>query len=95
MNFCEGCNLAFNENRCPKCGRKKVRAVTDEDFCLVGRVDRLFGENLKEQLKGENIDCVLMPYGSGVSSKFALPLNDCLLYVRYKNIEKVRTLLHG
>lgn len=93
MNFCEGCNIACNDERCPKCGRKKLRAVTGEDFCLVAQVDRIFGDNLKKHLEQENIECVLMPYGTGVNSKFALPLESDLLYVRYKNLDEVRQRL--
>lgn len=95
LNFCESCNLACEGERCPKCGSKKLRAVTDEDFCPVARVDRIFGDNLKENLEHENIECVLMPYGTGVRSKFALPLESYLLYVRYKNSERVRQILDG
>lgn len=93
MNFCESCNIACSDERCPNCGRKKLRAVNGEDFCLVGRVDRLYGDNLKENLEREKIECVLMPYGTGVRSKFALPLESYLLYVRYKNLEHVRQLV--
>ena len=93
MNFCEGCNLACSGERCPKCGRKMLRALSDEDFCLVAQVDRNFGDTLKCHLEKENMDCVLMPYGTGVRSKFALPLERYLLYVRYKNLEHVRQIL--
>lgn len=93
MNFCEGCNIAFEAARCPKCGRRNLRLVQDEDFCLVGQVDRIFGDNLKENLQDENIECVLMPYGSGVNTKFALPSESYLLYVRYKNLHYVRKIL--
>ncbi len=93
MNFCEGCNIAFPDPRCPNCGRKKLRAVNEDDFCLVGRVERLFGDNLKGYLEGEGIECVLRPYGTGVRSKFALPLESYLLYVRYRNLEYVRELV--
>ncbi len=95
MNFCEECNLACDGERCPKCGRKKLRAVRDEDFCFAARVDRTFGDNLKENLEREQIECVLMPYGTGVRSKFALPLESYLLYVRYKNLEHVRQILNN
>ena len=93
MNFCESCNLAFENERCPKCGRKNLRAVTGEDFCLVAQVDRIFGDSLKENLQNDKIECVLMPYGTGVRSKFALPLESYLLYVRYKNLERVRQIV--
>ncbi len=93
MNFCEGCNLAFQGERCPKCGRKKVRAVKEDDFCLVAQVDRIFGDNLKDYLEREKIECVLMPYGTGVKSQFALPLENYLLYVRYQNLDSVRQIL--
>ncbi len=93
MNFCEGCNIASNDERCPKCGRKKLRAVTDDDFCLVAKVDRYYGDGLKDYLKNENIECILMPYGTGVRTNFALPLESYLLYVRYKNLDYVRQIL--
>ncbi len=94
MNFCEGCNMACGGDRCPKCGRKKLRAVTEDDFCLVGQVDRIFGDNLKFNLENENIECVLMPFGTGVNSKFALPLESYLVYVRYRNLDYVRRILN-
>lgn len=93
MNFCTGCNIACDSERCPKCGRKKLRAVQEEDFCLVGRVDRSFGDALKEELEAEKTECVLMPYGTGVNAKFALPSESYLLYVRYKNLDDVRQRL--
>ena len=94
MNFCESCNIACNDERCPKCGRKKLRAVNEDDFCLIAQVDRFFGDGLKERLENENIECVLMPYGTGVRARFALPLESYLLYVRYKNSEYVRQILN-
>ena len=94
MNFCERCNIACDGDRCPKCGRKKLRAVRDDDFCFVGRVDRVFGDNLKSNLEKENIECALMPYGNGFCSKFALPLESYLVYVRYKNLDRARQILN-
>lgn len=93
MNFCESCNIACEDERCPKCGRKKLREVNENDFCLVARVNRFLGDDLKDWLEKENIECVLMPYGSGVRARFALPLESYLLYVRYKNLEYVRQIL--
>lgn len=90
MNFCERCNIACNGERCPKCGRKKLRAVNEDDFCLAMQVDRSFGDALKNCLESENIDCVLMPYGTGVRSEFALPLESYLVYVRYRDLDDVR-----
>ena len=94
MNFCESCNIACKDGQCPKCGRKKLRSVTDDDFCLVAQVNRFYGDNLKENLKNDNIECALMLYGRGVNSLFALPLESYLVYVRYKNLEYVRQLLN-
>ncbi|MCM1296105.1 MAG: hypothetical protein NC311_11240 [Muribaculaceae bacterium] len=67
--------------------------MTDGDFCLVAKVDKFFGDILKENLENENIECVLMPYGTGVNAKFALPSESYLLYVRYKNLGYVRQIL--
>ena len=60
MNFCESCNIACKDERCPKCGRKKLRAVNAEDFCLIARVDRLFGDSLKNNLEEEAIAALIL-----------------------------------
>ena len=93
--FCERCNIVCSDEICPKCGRKKLRPVNEDDFCLVAKVDRIFGDNLKNILENQNIECVLMPHGTGVNSKFALPLESYLLYVRYKNVDNVRQILQN
>lgn len=93
MNFCESCNIACGEERCPKCGKKKLRPVNGDDFCLVTRVDKFFGDSLRDNLKNDDIECVLLPYGTGVNSIFAMPLESYLLYVRYKNLDYVRQIL--
>lgn len=93
MNFCERCNIACDDEICPKCGRKKLRTVREDDFCLVAKVKRAFGDNLKYNLESENIECVLMPYGTGFGARVALPLEDYLLYVRYKDLDYARQIL--
>ncbi len=93
MNFCESCNIACIDDICPKCGRKKLREVTDEDFCFVAEVSRMYGRNLKDNLEKENIECALMPYGNGTNAIVGLPLEDYLVYVPYKNLEYVRQLI--
>ena len=35
--------------------KEKLRAVNDDDFCLLGKVDRLFGDDLKSDLENERI----------------------------------------
>ena len=95
MNFCESCNIATRDERYPHCGQKRLRPVADDDFCLVAQVERLLGDSLKETLENENIDCVLMPHGSGARSKFALSLETYLLYVHYQNFDYVQQILKG
>ena len=94
MNFCESCNIACKDERCPKCGRKKLRTVNAEDFCLVAQVSRVFGESLKVFLENESIECILMPYGTGVNSILGLPLENYLLFVRYKNMDYVQQIVN-
>lgn len=93
LNFCEYCNIACKDERCPVCGQKKLRAVNNDDFCLAAKVDRGFGEDLKEYLERENIECILMPHGTGVRSYAALPLESYLLYVRYRYLDYVRQIV--
>ena len=85
MLYCENCYFAFQEElkRCPLCGSKRVRPAKDEDFCLVADEREAKSDNLRECFGSAGIPCSAMPYGNGLRSYFALPMDRYRLYVPF------------
>lgn len=93
MLFCEKCNSATNENHCPSCGNKRLRAVNDEDFCFFVNFDEFNFNMLESTLKDNNIEVVGIPYYSrGVTYATAGRADGRKVYVRYKDIKKVKEI---
>lgn len=90
MLFCEKCNFLTEENRCPLCGNKKLRAVNDEDFCFFVNIDEFNYSMLESALNENNIEVVGVPYYSrGVTYATAGRADRRKVYIRYKNMEQV------
>ena len=84
MNYCEKCNSLSNLKYCTACGNKKIREVNPDDFCVLAECEEMYGNMFKDALHEKGIKCVLMPFGDGVRSKFALSLGKYKVYVPYK-----------
>lgn len=93
MNFCEKCNGAFEDERCPACGNKKVRQVRDEDYCFLIEKGVHQCEVLMSVLDANDIHYSAMPFGSGVESYFGMSLSNYRIYVPYGSLETARGIL--
>lgn len=85
MKYCENCSAATNAARCPICGGKKLREVRGEDYCFLVELPKIEGDMLADILRGNGMECVADPSGSGVNTAMALPLENRKLYVRWKD----------
>ena len=85
MNYCEKCKVVCEEDQCPTCDSKGLRAVAPDDFCFLLECERAFGDSLEEALEKEGIRCELISCGTGVRSLFGLPLENCEVYVLYRD----------
>lgn len=93
MLFCEKCNFATPENRCPSCGNKRLRAVNDDDFCFFTNTDEFNFDMLESTLNENNIEVVGVPYYvRGVTYASAGRADGRKVYVRYKDIEQAREI---
>lgn len=93
MLFCEKCNLLTDENVCPSCGNKKLREVTDDDFCFFIDLDVFYFGMLEGALKEESIDVVGVPYYPlGVAHYNAGRAEGRRVYVRYKDLVRVNEI---
>lgn len=93
MNYCENCQVATDLPRCPCCGGKKLREAKSEDYCLLIEKKAMDGEMLADVLRGNGIDCVAMPSGSGVRTAFAAPLENRKLFVPWRSLEQAKAYL--
>lgn len=93
MKYCGNCSFAGVFERCPFCGNKALREVTDDDFCLIAEAKAFDCDRLTEILKADGIPFSVMPCGSGVESKFALPLSNGRIYVPFAYLSKARAAL--
>ena len=92
MNYCENCNIHTPESRCPRCGKRKLREIRDDDFCFLHEMEATFVENLKDKLEAEGIVCALIPSGSGLRTRVGLHLENYLVFIQYKGFEYVKSL---
>lgn len=90
--YCESCNVQNKTDVCPKCGRKHLRQIKDDDFCFFMQMDSLSAENLKSKLDGENIGCALIPFGTGFRTVLGVNLEDYLVFIEYKHLSCVEDL---
>ena len=93
MLFCEKCNFITEENICPSCGNKKLRAVSDNDFRYYVSLSDFHYEMLEFTLKDNEVDVVGVPYYPyGVSRANAGRAGARKVYIRYKDFEKANEI---
>lgn len=92
MNYCEKCNVATEQAVCPLCGSRKVRQAQDDDFCLLTESKGQNCEGLIAAFEEEGVPYSAVPYGSGVETKFGMPLKNCRLYVPFSSLETAKSI---
>lgn len=89
MYFCEKCNALMPDARCAICGKKKLREVREDDFCLFVTLPTYAAHIFEETLKEEGIPVALLGYGldfaTRASSRFKI-------YVPYGYWEQARQI---
>ena len=93
MKYCENCHIAADSPRCPLCGGKKLREIKEDDYCFLTEMRAMNGEMLADILRGNGIECVTMPSGSGLNTAMALPLENSRLYVPWRSLEQANAYL--
>lgn len=93
MLYCENCSFAADRDFCPICGNKKLRRAEADDFCLLLEDKRESCEIWIDLLKEKGIPYCALPYGSGVESRFALPLSNYRLYVTFDRLSEAKDMI--
>ena len=90
--YCENCNIQTTEKRCPRCGKRHLREVRDDDFCFCCQMYAEPAEGLKKHLETQNIGCALIPYDTGLHTHQARSAEYALVFVQYKGLAYVADL---
>lgn len=90
VNYCENCRIACDDKTCPNCGKKKLRAVEDEDYCFVTEESNSLTAYFGNLLEEKNIEYVIMPCGSALSTLHAVKARFGILFVRFKDLETAK-----
>lgn len=90
INYCDNCRIACKEKICPNCGKKKLRAVEDGDYCYVLEESNSLVSYFGNLLKEKDVDCVIMPWFSALDTHLAMRAPSGRLFVRFKDLETAR-----
>ncbi len=87
INYCDNCRIVCGEKVCPNCGKKKLRAVDDEDYCFVVEQSNSLIAYFESLLKEKNVETVIMPWFSALDTHLAIKASSGRLYVRFKDFD--------
>lgn len=87
LNYCENCRVVCKETYCPNCGKKKLRAVEDDDYCYVTEEANSLNEYFCKILERQNVKCVNMAWFSALDTCLAVKASRSRLYVRFKDFD--------
>ena len=93
MLYCSKCRRLTDQPRCPECKNKALRAVTDNDVCLLTQKQPMWGEMLEEVLRNNGIAYEIR---SGIGAGLAMyspGLEWYEYYVRYADLEAAQHLV--
>lgn len=94
MNFCEKCRRVSEQTSCGNCGNRKLRQVREDDFCFLIEESASYCRSLADSLKQRGIPCVELPCGSGVGTRFAMPLPNRQMFVQFRFLESAKELIN-
>jgi hypothetical protein len=93
MLYCTDCKRLVEGPVCSHCGRRKLRAPLDADFCMVAELKFPEAEMLKELYADNGIVCTERSVlGAGITVKLGMNLERMRLYVPYNRFEEAEQL---
>ena len=93
MNYCKSCNLACEDISCPRCGKRKLREIKDNDYCFVKEVFELEKMRLEAYLKENEIPLVFIPYVEGAGSFYTFRPPVHKMYVPFHLLKKTMDIM--
>ena len=103
MLYCEKCRLpvetlgempADGEDRCPECGRKKLRPIREDDPCFLIERDQIWSEVIEDLLKENGIPFLTKGrMGAGLAISVGPMFEKNRYYVPYSCLDRAREVM--
>lgn len=85
--------MACESASCPKCGKRKLREIKDNDYCFVKEVSELEKVRLEAYLKENEIPPVFIPFVEGLGSFYTFRPPVYKTYVPFHLLEKTKDIM--
>ena len=92
MYYCEECKELNEQMECESCGKRALRYVTHNDFCLLVTCEQTLGDMICFSLEENKIESAKIPFGDGARTALGLGLGNYAIYVPYKHYEQAREI---
>ncbi len=84
MPYCPICKLLVEDQHCPLCGSKNLRAVNDDDYCFLTEKDSIWAGALSELLTQNKIPFIVKQLlGDGLATRIGPAQERIHFYVPY------------
>ena len=95
MFYCEQCNMLMQDSRCTNCGKKKLREVQSDDFCLFAALEADKARYFEENLKMQNIPVASLGVGLDLRTRTSKIFKIYIPYCHFDKAKEVYNLLFG
>lgn len=93
MFYCKNCLLLTQENRCPRCLKKKLRVPQINDFCFLLNLTISETQHLEQIFEYENIKFAKMPVREHVTrASICMSPHSYNIFVCYQDYEKAKEI---
>ena len=91
MYFCEKCNMVMRDSICGNCGKKKLRAVQDDDVCFFVALEANQAKYFEENLKLQDIPVALIGGGLNLQNRTSGVFK---IYIPYSYFDRAKEIYH-
>ncbi len=94
MYYCEKCMLLSQEDVCPACGGRDLKAPEDGDFCFLTEKETIWAGMLEDVLNQKNIPFTNKPVlGAGLAMRTGPAFERYRFYVPFSHISNAKEIV--
>ena len=96
MLYCDNCFLAFEGDVCPKCGKKHLEPVSQDDLCFLTEKEQIWSGMLDDVLTQNDIFHVQKGVlGAAIAMRVGPALEKYRFYVPYGDLSRAEDIVTG
>ncbi len=94
--YCAMCRMAFEGERCPKCGKSRAALPRPDDLCFLTETGPVWNGMLKDVLEQNGIPALCeSTLGAGLAMQAGTIFEKFRFYVRFEDLPKASELVDG